>query len=465
MVASSLATAWGAAGLALLAGNALDVTARELAELAKVVDGRLRRAAATEVARSFNSEREELFGIAVGRSGQTGPQFGTELPAPGAFKIWSAVLDGKTCPRCFVVDGETIELHRTFSAGVPPLHPHCRCIVEHIIVKKPQRLEDIAIDYDLFKQELRDVIREGRLEASERQALPFASDSLGPKRSPLALSKRFAEGRYEASGSAGAPPVPPAPPRRPPPPGGSGSGGSGGRKPLTFQFGFTKQDVEQLGARSVGRVGQVSRQLFGRECPTPESWLRLFETPPGYRLQFEEFVAHAKEFTVLGRLHTAAGEDIGVLKRSFSKGRNGLTVSHDHFEIENPEHRKKGIAKSINRAALQGYREMGVQEITITAGLKDGPVAWATQGFSWPPGDPFYEKKFREFLIARGQDAKLAQEVAELALNGAFRVVEYSWNGARLGEEFLKSLGSWTGGMRLDDSDPRYSYAKRKFGL
>lgn len=186
---TTLAGAWGAAALAMLASEA---TPRELATLTAVLDGRVRRTAATETARAFNDEREALIEQIHLALGGFGGHHDTSRgePAPGVFKIWSAILDARTCAFCFGADGEVVEANRGFKAGTIPAHPNCRCVVEHLIVAKRERLEDIAIDYDLFKQELRDVIREKRA-ISDRHAQRFASESLGGKRSPVTLTKRF----------------------------------------------------------------------------------------------------------------------------------------------------------------------------------------------------------------------------------------------------------------------------------
>jgi hypothetical protein len=161
LAASSLATSWGAEAMRM----ALDEEARTID-----IDARLRRTAATETARAFNDERERLAG-------------------PGTFKIWNAVLDRATCPACWEKDGQIIPSELRFDR-TPPLHPHCRCIVEIVPIPKPQRLDDIAFDYELFKTELRDVIREKR-EESERHAAAFVQGSQGDRRSPQELTKRY----------------------------------------------------------------------------------------------------------------------------------------------------------------------------------------------------------------------------------------------------------------------------------
>lgn len=199
IAASSITAAWGAAALAALAAD------KSPSKAARSVDPNVQRSVATEVASAFNGERDRLL-IDLGEMGGIDGAGGGRLDTrtPGMYKVWSAVLDRVTCARCFGADGEVVELHKEFKGGFPPpLHPNCRCVVEHVIVPKPERIDDISIDYDLFKAELRDVIREGRVKVDaagqgDRHSLGFVSDSLGAgrNRSPKALTKRLANEDY-----------------------------------------------------------------------------------------------------------------------------------------------------------------------------------------------------------------------------------------------------------------------------
>jgi SPP1 gp7 family putative phage head morphogenesis protein len=42
---------------------------------------------------------------------------------------WLAAIDGRTCSVCRSMDGVAIGAFESFSAGPPPAHPNCRCIV------------------------------------------------------------------------------------------------------------------------------------------------------------------------------------------------------------------------------------------------------------------------------------------------------------------------------------------------
>jgi SPP1 gp7 family putative phage head morphogenesis protein len=141
------------------------------------LDYRLRRIAATETARAFNDER-----LAETRAHHE--------PRAGVFKVWSAVLDRRTCAYCFDRDGRTFELEAKVGES-PPVHVCCRCVWEFVWVPHPERLEDIGLDLEAFKREMRDVIRERRV-PSERHAAAFVRASMGRTRSPVVLTRKFA---------------------------------------------------------------------------------------------------------------------------------------------------------------------------------------------------------------------------------------------------------------------------------
>ncbi len=176
--ASSLSAAWSRSASSTVLGDEPADDALRLA--GQMLARRLERAAATETASAFNDERRHVY-----RDIARSPL------ADETVKVWSAVLDRKTCAFCFGKDGQVRAMHESFGA-VPPVHPNCRCIVEIVRVPHPARLVDIGIDYqEGFKAELRDAIRERR-EVSGRYAAAFLTESMGEsRRSPLVLTGRF----------------------------------------------------------------------------------------------------------------------------------------------------------------------------------------------------------------------------------------------------------------------------------
>lgn len=182
--ASSWSAAWATAAMALVLTE--EDPSRAPLAAARARTGALERIAVTETSSAFNDERRRIYADLTKSS-----------LAPELFKVWSAVLDRRTCAFCFGKDGQVRGLHESFGGETPPVHPYCRCIIELVRVPRPERLEDVGLDYDAFKRELRDVIRERR-EESGRHARPFITDSMGTRhRSPSVLTARFRERAHE----------------------------------------------------------------------------------------------------------------------------------------------------------------------------------------------------------------------------------------------------------------------------
>jgi hypothetical protein len=180
--AHATATSYASAGSSRVSATVLHETPPEGVHpfRTNAHDARLERIAATENAGAFNDERRRIF---------------DSLDDDSRFKVWSAILDRVTCRYCFGKDGEVRQLHESFGA-TPPVHPNCRCVISLLSLPKPERLEDVSMDYHSLKSEIRDVIRERR-EVSGRHAVDFLTESMGDKRSPLALTRRFRERRHE----------------------------------------------------------------------------------------------------------------------------------------------------------------------------------------------------------------------------------------------------------------------------
>jgi hypothetical protein len=180
--ASSWSAAWATAATALVLAD--EDPSRAPLAAARARAGSLERIAATETASAFNDERRRIY-----------TDFAKSSLAPELLKVWNAMLDRRTCAFCFGKDGQVRALRESFGE-TPPVHPNCRCVVEIVRIPRPERLEDVAIDYASFKAELRDVIRERR-EESGRHASAFLTESMGERRrSPVVLTGRFREARY-----------------------------------------------------------------------------------------------------------------------------------------------------------------------------------------------------------------------------------------------------------------------------
>ena len=172
--AGSLASGWGTRATATVMDEAEPLHPFRTSAR----DARLERTAATETASAFNDERRRIV-----------QGFENDDRASSFVKVWSALLDRGTCRECFGKDGEVKKLNESFGA-TPPVHPHCRCVIEIVHVPKPERLDDVATDYARLKDEIEDRIREHRFRAA-RPAREFIEESVGAARSPVALTRRF----------------------------------------------------------------------------------------------------------------------------------------------------------------------------------------------------------------------------------------------------------------------------------
>ncbi|HEY2510140.1 MAG TPA: phage minor head protein [Polyangiaceae bacterium] len=115
-----------------------------LSEIPERLAPRVKRTAATEAAHAFVEARTEA---AEGHAAelelraaaadalpsnvvQIGPYRAMVQPEPQLrlVKVWSAVLDAKTCPYCARMDRTVVDARDPFPDGDPPVHPFCRCV-------------------------------------------------------------------------------------------------------------------------------------------------------------------------------------------------------------------------------------------------------------------------------------------------------------------------------------------------
>lgn len=83
------------------------------------------RISRTELASAYNQGQDAAVRQAIGDGMFDGP----------VMKEWSTADDERTCDECAGMDGQTVPMDGEFSdgAGVPPLHPSCRCVVLYVV--------------------------------------------------------------------------------------------------------------------------------------------------------------------------------------------------------------------------------------------------------------------------------------------------------------------------------------------
>lgn len=90
--------------------------ATEVRKTPKVIEARIDRVNATEIAQAHNEEAKRVV---------------DELPKhirAAIEYVWSAVNDKRTCPACSSLDGK-VSVGGDFNGQWPPAHPLCRCVV------------------------------------------------------------------------------------------------------------------------------------------------------------------------------------------------------------------------------------------------------------------------------------------------------------------------------------------------
>ena len=76
----------------------------------------------------------------------------------------------------------------------------------------------------------------------------------------------------------------------------------------------------------------------------------------------------------------AKDEEALIFDREFVKSVKGVEINHSYCVIPKT-HQKEGLVKTIFRASLQEYVNMGAKKINIHAGLSGGGHVWARHGF------------------------------------------------------------------------------------
>lgn len=177
---------------------------------------------------------EEGFGT----GGETGLPYGW---GEGMMQIWSAILDRKTCPICFELDGNMVPIGKPWpGVGEPQAHPRCRCIPVTMFVPEAMsnRLPGIQIDYAELKADIKDYMQASTIQLGlgARHAQDYIREALQTT-SPQALTRRLVERRGYFPNK----PKPKAPKGGPPP-----LAGKPGPKPSPATEAKLKQTQKEL---------------------------------------------------------------------------------------------------------------------------------------------------------------------------------------------------------------------------
>jgi GNAT superfamily N-acetyltransferase len=90
------------------------------------------------------------------------------------------------------------------------------------------------------------------------------------------------------------------------------------------------------------------------------------------------------QVTVMGIIKNAEGVEVGDFKRTFLRDvdTGKLTADHDRFVV-GTEFQGAGIGRSFSDFSEAWYKQAGIQEIRLDAGLQSGGYTWAKAGYDW----------------------------------------------------------------------------------
>jgi hypothetical protein len=98
------------------------------------------------------------------------------------------------------------------------------------------------------------------------------------------------------------------------------------------------------------------------------------------------------------------GVDAFSFMRKFTKGSNGLTVTHEELWLAE-KYQNKNISRKVLSIFYDEYTKMGIQKIYIHAGDKVGGYAWAKAGFEAVP-------ETKDYLIQYAYDQTSANNLS-----------------------------------------------------
>lgn len=193
---------------------------RQFGRLGELAEPRMRSEAAVLAVDAYADEHRGVWNELAGvprrqaRRPAPGPRLrppgqlpsGPELGLPygwgaATFEVWSAILDRKTCPQCFDVDGTMVPIGKEFPGfGRPPIHGGCRCTLVSVFVPEAlsSQLPGLEIDYAELKEDVRDYMQGStvNLGLGLRHSESYIRDVLGEgSPSPVVLTKRLMDRR------------------------------------------------------------------------------------------------------------------------------------------------------------------------------------------------------------------------------------------------------------------------------
>lgn len=202
-----------------------------------------------------------------------------------------------------------------------------------------------------------------------------------------------------------------------------------------------------------------------------------YAPPPGLTAHIDRAIAGGVDITY----RNAAGEVVATMSREF---RAGGVAYHASLEV-GEKFRGSGIANAINGAALLRYKKMGITSIELDAAWI-GRYAWASAGFSIAKESEAQVLAAAQRFIDenvpadkregyRAKVAALLKDPSNLARwddGDRYSVVVDTGEDKERGDYPIGKaillhykMPTWSGAMRLDESDPGYRRALQVYGV
>jgi hypothetical protein len=155
---------------------------------------------------------------------------------------------------------------------------------------------------------------------------------------------------------------------------------------------LTERDIEsvQLMDYKLNRPVNLTKELINRYfqgmdlltlLTESEKLPAVYTQPPPYKLiVIDEPPGPTLQIIYLSANYQDVMEGL-TLKRTFEFENDDLIVKHDYLVIPKKA-RGKGSARKLLGIWFDQYMNMGVKQIHVHAGLKDGGLVWAKMGFN-----------------------------------------------------------------------------------
>jgi GNAT superfamily N-acetyltransferase len=161
-----------------------------------------------------------------------------------------------------------------------------------------------------------------------------------------------------------------------------------------------------------------------------------------------------------------SGEEVGQMSRQITFPKDSAPeVYHAYFRLA-PELQSQGLGKSLLAQSVELYDQIGVESVSVDAGLSVGGYAWAKYGFK--PDSPAEAKRLFDQVRDRLDEASVPNRTRRLvqnllkdnkpeaiwALSDLAQPVEHRGETTSLGKALLMGTG-WYGQLELQNPAAR----------